>query len=111
MSCNNNFTPLMRGSTPTITMTYKTVDVSAIVEAWLTIKQNASGTTINKELAAATVGENSLSWTLTQVETLQIKTSGNVQIQCRYLLRDGTSGGSAVYNVSPYAILREGEIT
>lgn len=111
MSCNNNSTPLMRGSTPTITMTYKTVDVSDIVEAWLTIKQNASGTTINKELASAIVGEKSLEWTLTQEETLAIKTTGNVQIQCRYLLQDGTAGGSPIYNVSPYAILREGEIT
>lgn len=111
MSCNNNSTPLMRGTTPTITMTYKTVDVSSIAEAWLTIKQSASGTTINKELSTATVGEKSLSWTLTQKETLQIKTNGNVQIQCRYLLQDGTAGGSAIYNVSPYAILREGEIT
>lgn len=111
MSCNNNSTTLMRGSTPTITMTYKTVDVSTIVEAWLTLKQNASDTTINKDLSSAIVGEKSLQWTLTQEETLAIKTSGNVQIQCRYLLQDGTAGGSSIYNVSPYAILREGEIT
>lgn len=91
-------------------MNYKTVDVSTIAAAWLTIKQGTSGTTISKNLASAIVGATSLSWTLTQEETLQIKDKGNVEVQCRYRLQDGTTGGSPVYNVPPCAILKDGVI-
>lgn len=99
---------LARGTTPTITMTYKTIDVSLIVEAYLTMRQR--GLEIEKTLAEAAVADNSLSWTLTQQETLDLRTDSSVNIQCRYRLQDGTAGTSEIYTVSPYAILKEGVI-
>lgn len=107
----NAYSQIMRGTTPSITMTYRTVDVSTIVEAWLTIKQDVPQTVINKDLSAAEVGASTLTWYLTQEDTLRIKNGRNVQIQCRYLLQDGTAGGSAIYDVSPYDILRDGVIS
>ena len=56
-------TKIIIGTTPTITYTFKIVPVSSIVTADLTIRQRA-GIVLEKHLSDATVGENTLSWTL-----------------------------------------------
>ena len=102
---------VVRGTTPTITMTFKTVNVANITEAWLTLTQEAPATlSIQKDLSDATVGTKSLAWTLTQQETLDVNTKYNVKIQCRYLMTDGTAGASPIYDVSPYDVLKTGVI-
>ena len=109
MGCNKAGL-IIRGTTPTIVMTYKTIDVSDIVEAYLTIRQSANKVEINKTIANADIGEKTLSWKLTQEDTLQIDGRYSVEIQCRYLLNDGTAGSSAVYDIPAYKILRDGVI-
>lgn len=66
-------TQIIIGTTPTITYKFKIVSPSDFRTAILTIKKQ-SETIIEKTLADATIGEDSLSWTLTQQETLNIGT-------------------------------------
>ena len=75
------------GTTPTITYTFKVVPVSSIVKAVLTVKERGENI-IEKDLSDATVGEDTLSWTLTQEETLAIGARG-ASIMLNWLTADG----------------------
>lgn len=99
---------MRRGTTPTIRYRFKVVQVEDMTEAWMTIKQPC-GRVIEKTLAEAEREDNALLWTLTQDETLELKT-GNVEIQCRWLLMDGTAGASVVSTLPVARILRDGVI-
>lgn len=83
---------IILGTTPTITYKFKVVDVSDITVAILTIKERG---TILIELTKsdATVGEDSLSWTLTQEETLQLGTK-TATMMLNWKTQDGTRGAS-----------------
>lgn len=81
------------GTTPTITYTFKTVSPADLTKAILTIKSMGQ-IILEKTLADAVVGENSLSWTLTQQETLDIGArSGKMMLN--WLTNSGTRGASA----------------
>lgn len=82
---------IIRGTTPTIKYTFSYIDPAEITEAYLTIAQDDT-TVLEKELSDASVGEDCISWTLTQSETLTI--SNNAEVMLNYLLRDGTRGAS-----------------
>lgn len=80
------------GTTPTITYAFSIVSPSDMTEAVLTIKIG-SIIVIEKTLDDATVGEDSLSWTLTQSETLSLGTRyGTMMVN--WLTSDGTRGAS-----------------
>lgn len=85
-------TKIIIGTTPTITYKFKVVDVSEITVAILTIKERG---TILIELAKsdATVGKDSLSWTLTQEETLQLA-GKTATMMLNWKTEDGTRGAS-----------------
>lgn len=83
-------TAIVIGTTPTITYTFKVVPVSSIVTAILTIKQR-TGIVIKKTLADATIGENSLSWDLSQEETLLLGVRGGT-VMLNWVTADGTRG-------------------
>lgn len=80
------------GTTPTITYRFSVVTPSDFDLAILTIKK--CGTIIiEKTLSDAEVGENSLSWTLTQEESLMIGIS-NATMMVNWLTHNGTRGAS-----------------
>ena len=84
---------IIKGTTPTLKYTFNTVDVSSITTAYLTIKvDNDSTHDIEKDLTSATVEAKSISWTLTQSETLSFKDSISVMINWK--TDDGTRGAS-----------------
>lgn len=85
-------TTIVIGTTPTITYKFKVVDVSEITVAILTIKERG---TILIELTKsdATVGEDSLSWTLTQEETLLLGAK-TATMMLNWKTQDGTRGAS-----------------
>lgn len=83
---------VIRATTPTITYKFKVVDVEDITTAFLTIKQNGT-TIIEKDLDDAVVGEDTLSWTFTQAETLQMA-QGKISCMINWLTEDGTRGAS-----------------
>lgn len=80
------------GTTPTITYTFKIVPVSSIVKAVLTVKERGANI-MEKDLSDATVGEDTLSWTLTQEETLQLGTK-TATMMLNWKTEDGTRGAS-----------------
>lgn len=84
---------IIRGTTPTITFTFSDIDVSTITVAIMSIKQSGS-IKVEKKLANATVGEDSLSWKLTQEETLSFASNTQGTIACDWKLNDGTRGRS-----------------
>lgn len=83
---------IIRGTTPTITYEFKNIDVSDITVAYLTIKQ-ANEILVEKTLADATVGEDSLSWELTQEDTLGLQV-GNASPMVNWKLSNGMRGAS-----------------
>ena len=85
-------TKIIIGTTPTITYTFKVVPVDSITSAILTIKERGVNI-IEKNLSDATVGENTLSWTLTQEETLQLGTK-TATMMLNWKTEDGTRGAS-----------------
>ena len=86
-------TQIIIGATPTITYKFKIVSPTELEKAILTIKI-AGQVILEKTLADAVVGEDSLSWTLTQQETLDIGTrSGKMMLN--WLTNSGTRGASA----------------
>ena len=87
-------TRIIIGTTPTITYTFKVVPVSSITSAILTVKERGVNI-IEKDLSDATVGEDSLSWTLTQEETLSIGAK-SASMMLNWKLADGTRGASDV---------------
>lgn len=91
-------TKIIIGTTPTITYKFKVVDVSEITVAILTIKERGT-TLIEKTLADANVGEDSLSWTLSQEETLSIGAK-SASMMLNWKLADGTRGASDVVLVT-----------
>lgn len=84
---------IIKGTTPTIVYTFSTVRVSDISVAYLTIKQDGT-TKLERDLTTATVGENSLSWTLTQAETLDLAGNDTINLMLNWKLADGTRGAS-----------------
>ena len=85
-------TKIIIGTTPTIKYKFKVVNVSEISVAILTIKERGVNI-IEKDLSDATVGEDSLSWTLTQEETLQLG-SKTATMMLNWKTEDGTRGAS-----------------
>lgn len=85
-------TQIIIGTTPTITYTLKIVPVNSIVKAVLTVKERGVNI-IEKDLTDATVGDDTLSWTLTQEETLQLGTK-TATMMLNWKTEDGTRGAS-----------------
>lgn len=88
---------IIKGTTPTIIYTFNEISVANIVTAVLTIKRGTN-IIIEKNLAAATVGESSLSWKLSQEESLSV--SGNAEMMLNWVLVDGTRGASKTTSVT-----------
>lgn len=65
---------IVRGTTPTIRITFERTDVNYIDNGYLVLKQERNNV-IEKPLSDAYVGESDISFTLTQAETLSL-TSG-----------------------------------
>lgn len=83
---------IIRGTTPTIEFIFTDVAVSDITTAILSLKQLGK-TVIEHDISSATVDE-SLSWKLTQEETLSLNNRYDVEIVCDWKLTDGTRGRS-----------------
>ena len=92
---------IVSGTTPTITYTFNQVRPSEITSAVLTAKRRGV-IVLEKNLAAATVTEESISWTLTQEETLALGI-GAVEIMLNWLDANGKRGvgKTATVNVTP----------
>lgn len=89
---------IIRGTTPTIEYKFDCVSVNDIVTAYLTIKQRGE-VVIQKDLSQAIIGENSLSYRLSQEETLSLAL-GKIDMMHNFVLNDGTRGASEEIEVA-----------
>ena len=91
-------TNIIIGTTPTITYKFKIVSPTELEKAILTIKCNGQ-LILEKNLADASVGEDTLSWTLTQEETLAIGTH-TAKMMLNWLTHSGKRGASEETTIS-----------
>ncbi len=96
-----------RGTTTEIQYSFDQVNVSDITVCYLTLKQG--DVVIEKSLADATVGEDTLTWKLTQAETLQFNDKDIIESQIRYKA-NGEAYVSKIGRMDTYRILKDGEI-
>lgn len=91
---------IVRYSTPTIQINFKTIDPSTISEAYLVFKKFGVES-LEKDLTSATVHVGTqedpgdwISWTLTQSETGAWLENTSLTAYCDWKLSDGTRGRS-----------------
>ena len=82
------------GTTPTIIYKFSIVDPQDFIAAEMTIK-NKNSILLRKELSDATIEGNTISWDLTQAETLSLGV-GTRTMMLNWLTADGTRGVSPV---------------
>lgn len=89
---------IIRGTTPTLEFTFSDITVGNITTALLVAKQD-SAAVFEKDLTAATVGEHSISWTLTQTDTFKFKSARAAEIVCDWKTDSGVRGRSNILKV------------
>ena len=86
---------IVRGSTPTIQIKFKTVDVRQLTKAVLVIKQcEMPVIALNEERCTIDEESGSISFKLTQTETLELNKYKLAVLSCDWLCNDGTRGRS-----------------
>lgn len=100
---------IIRGTDSDIQITFNTVNPATITTAYLTIDQGGK-TVLEKDLTTATVGQKTLTWTLSQAETLSLSTYRDVSIQCRYKVNGTKAGATKHFRTYVYSIQKDGEI-
>lgn len=85
------------GTTPTITYKFSIVSPADFRTCILTIKCNGQ-ILIEKTLSDAEIGTDSVSWTLSQSETLSIGTRV-AKMMCNWVTQDGTRGASEITTI------------
>lgn len=88
---------IIRGTTPIIEFAFSDIQIADITAANLYVKQDGR-IKIAKDIDSAIVS-TSLSWRLTQEETLALAPKQAAQIVCDWKLQDGTRGRSNVLTV------------
>lgn len=100
-------TTLYRGSTPTLTFKLS-IETSALTVVSIAFAQN-NAVVLEKGLADCTVGDDTLSLTLTEDETLLFDSSQNMELQIRCACGDGRLC-SKIVTVSVGRILKDGKL-
>lgn len=98
---------IVRGTTPTILFTFQKIDGRNLTTAFLTMVANGR-TVIEKDINSAIVAEKSISWKLTQNESLSLPNT--VTVQLNWKLPDGTRGASLKNQLRVEANNKEGVI-
>ena len=100
---------MRRGTTPEFTFTLPFEDVTIFEEIWITFSQDGKEVyTIDK--GKCKLHGSKIKITLTQMQTLQLSSGKNVEIQIRVKTADGTAMASNVITTTVYRILKDGEI-
>ena len=100
---------MYRGTTPTLVFTVTPeLDLSALAEAWLTIRQ--AEVEITHSLPDLVPTEGGFSVTLTQAETLGLSASASYRVQLRALTGAGQAMASNILSLPVGGILKCGVI-
>jgi len=100
---------MIRGTTPLLTFTLP-VAVSGVTAAWATLSQPYSGTSITRSLSDMTASGYTLSFSLTQSETLSLNPSEKVKIQLRVKDNSNKAYASKTFSYAVMDILKEGAL-
>lgn len=100
---------IVRGTTPTISFKYTVIQPSTIAVAYLTMFQNGERL-LEKDLTTAEVGVDTISWTLSQEETLAMTAGQALTIQCRYRLDDGSAYATKKATEDVLDVVKDGVI-
>ena len=84
---------LIRGTTPTLQFTFETIQATDITVAFLVVSQMGQ-TKIQKGIETATVDDSTMSFKLTQAETLSLVENRPALVTLDWLTGDGTRGRS-----------------
>ena len=84
---------VVKYTTPTIRITFPTIDTSTIAEAYLVFKYGGAAI-LTKPLSEAVVDEGVVSWTLSQTDTGALPLYKTVRVYCDWKLTSGTRGRS-----------------
>ena len=99
---------MYRGTTPTITFRLP-LQTSAITALSLTLRQK--GVVIEKELKDVTLGENIVSVTLTEAETLKLQASADSKLEMQLRVGVGDARmASQIFCLPVERILRDGAL-
>ena len=102
---------MYRGTTPTYILELETtIDLSQIVELWITFKTFNVGVTKYLNDSYIDNENKTITVTLTQEETLQLYNQKNCEVQVRFRLENGKAYATNIANVDVDKILREGVI-
>lgn len=85
---------IIEGTTPKIKYKFKTIDVNTIDVAILTIQKDGN-TVITKQLSDATIGDGSLTWRLSQQETLSLGV-GEVDVMLNWRVGEERGVGNQI---------------
>lgn len=84
---------LISGTTPSVQFIFKNVDPADIAVAYLTVRVGDS-VVIEKDITEASVQNNTLTWVLTQEETLRLNVGDTCRICCDWKTSSGVRGRS-----------------
>lgn len=99
---------MVRGTTPTVSFEFSLVNPNDIAVAYLTISQREK-TVIEKDISTAVVGTKTLSWDLSQTDTLKLE-KGTAEIECRYRTTDNKAYKTKTIEEKVEDIQKGGEI-
>ncbi len=98
---------IIQGTTPTVSFTFNDINVNDLTVCYLTMTQG--DLVIEKTLEDAEIGENVLTWRLSQTETLSIDADKTLRLQLRYRI-GSMAYASKIFSETAYKVLKEGEI-
>lgn len=90
---------IIRGTTPTVQFVFSDVEAAQIEVAFLFIKQKNTPV-IERDISTASSGDNYISWTLTQEETLALTESVTAKVVCDWRTFSGLRGRSEVFTAN-----------
>jgi len=99
---------MIRGTTPTMTFTLPTTS-DLVKVLWITFSQNYKEL-FTVEMRDCVLSGNQLEVTLTQEQTLMIKSDADVEIQIRVLSNGGEAFASDIMTTRFDRILKDGKI-
>lgn len=101
---------MYRGTTPTLTFTTPYA-ADMIQSGYISFAQRGADVLdINLSDSAVTIGDESISVTLTQAQTLSFTTADKIHIQIRAVLVSGTAVASNIVMDSVNPVIKDGEI-
>lgn len=89
---NTEKVTIVAGTTPTLIYRFRTISPQDIKTAYLTVQQGGR-VIVKKDMATAEIGASTLSWTLTQADTLAIS-RGEARVMVNWVTLTGMRGTS-----------------